>query len=213
MFFEILSVCSSAVLVFLCLGIRKWCEAYFSKKAENFATKRDIGEITSLTEKIYAKYREQQSMFDANLQFKYRLCEEQYRKLYVPLYWKVCNSEATRSAFREFGCVCILFEEAPIMEYGDVGLAMRDIVELIEKNKELASPELIRISTSLLVIEKETSQRNSSDLIAASHIQSNLIKALVKAIIKDYNNLRKTLRLDENGVDYTVFDMTQFMPW
>ncbi len=213
MFFDILSVCSCIVLLFLFPGIKKWCDTYFSKKAENFATKQDIGEITSVTESINAKFREQQSMFDANLQFKYRLCEEQYKKLYVPLYWQICNSEATRSAFREFGGKCVLFEEVPVMEYGNVCVAMKCITELINNNKEFASPELIRITTSLMILEKEMNQRNSSDLTNANHIQFNLSKLLVKTIICDYNKLRKDLRMDENSNDYNAFDMEQFMPW
>ena len=213
MFFDILSVCSCIVLIFLYPGLKKWCETYFSKKAENFATKQDIGEITSITENINAKFREQQSMFDANLQFKYRLCEEQYKKLYVPLYWQICSSEATRSAFREFGCKCVPFEEVPVMEYGDACLAIKSMNELIEKNKEFASPELIKITTSLLILEKEMDQRKSSDLTNANHIQYHLCKLLVKTIIHDYNNLRRNLRMDENSDDYTAFDMAQFMPW
>lgn len=207
-------------LEFLCfivlfLFLKKWWnsfDTYFEQKATNLATKQDIREITTITESIQSEFHQKQSQFDADLQYKYDLNKSQYTELYSPLYWIICKSEATRNSFKHFSNLSISFSDAPITKYEDNTTTIDEIITLIEEKKDLASPNLIKLATSILVIKQELLQRSP---LEAPAIQQKLIQvtvALVKTIINDYQTLRKELHLPTND-EVSLLENNQYIDW
>lgn len=198
----IVSILVCVVIGFLLKAWKESFDDYFAQKAVNLATKQDVEEITEKTESVLARYREDQSKFEADLQYKYELYKEQYVNLYATLYWEVCISEATRGAVNNIAKANYTFEDVPIASYEDVDTVIKRITELVEKNKQLVSPQLMKIVVSLKVVEFEIEQRLSLEVSIIKELKERIVKEMIKTIVKDYHHIRKELKLDtENEVE------------
>lgn len=191
----LLSVLATAVVVLIVLAKKIWSSAdtYFETKAANYATKQDVEEITRKTEKVQSIFKKDLEKFNADLQFKYKLYEDQYANLYAELYQLICQSEALRYSLMKQNMPGG-FMEVPIVELADEGSGITQrILSLVDQNRAKASPELVKIVNLLSVLEHIRCSQGSTEVDAKFEVKLKI--NLVKTILKDCHWLRVQLQL------------------
>ena len=177
---------------------------YFEKKAENFATKQDITEIRTKTEEVQAEFHRINEKFDADLKFKYQFFEDQYKKLYVGLFAKVCASEALRCVLKkkatENGMI-YAFNEMPIVRF-ESDDDKRDnvekkIIENIQQNYIYASPDLLKWMSVVVEIDGFTVYKNDD----IDELRHYALTKMIETIVHDYEILREKLYLKDENVE------------
>lgn len=190
--------------------------AYFIKKSENFATKRDIRGLTEQEEAIKNLYMERYEIFDADLKYKYELRNDQYKFLYSRLYSLICASESARYCSSCYGQSLryVPFEETPIfnipLSMGEDGIILYTnnatdtnendtlidfIIQLVDKHTFLASAQLIKI-ISLLKEIRTCKEQISEDVY--SNVRKGLRRQLVVTILQDCENIKRDLKFEAN---------------
>lgn len=211
-----------AIIVLFALGKKWWSslDKYFEKKAENFATKQDISEITLLTEQIHTDFKMALSSFDADIKFKYDFYVKQYNELYSKLFYIVCESEALRYILTKLAKENITFNEIPIIEYeeddnmienqSDKKSICDKIVNLISDKYVYASPSLIKLSCAYTNAEK--CQPAIEYTGQKEQLKCQLKAEIVRTILKDYYWLRQQLLLQESTDETEKLDTGELIP-
>ncbi len=172
----------------------KSSDAFFEEKAKNYATKQDIQDITTKTEQIQNKFKEELVCFEKDLQFKYNLYEKQYTELYADLYLLLSKSNAIKNLFNAIDDEIDLTEVSIVEYQGESESSILvEMLELIERKKEYATPLLVEVSSNLVALKNQY----DTGLLDENYnnIQNDLKKKLSKIIVQDYNSLRKHLQL------------------
>ena len=183
-----------------------------AEKAKNLATLQDIEEISKLTE-----------LGKKDIEFKYSYYYEQFSKLYTKIYSSVCNSESVRYLYRVFkndeigddevGDEDIDFDLVPFLEEYVItnGVEQRkhkdklyyykdNLANFIIENAEYASKELLKLASCYLQTNDKYSgsEKGYDDDIVrkADEMELIFLREMVKCIIRDYNFLRRELRMD-----------------
>lgn len=191
----LLSVLGTVVIILIMLGKKVWSavDTYFETKATNYATKQDIKEITKQTEEVQSVFKKDIEKFNADLQFKYKLYEDQYTNLYAELYHLICQSEALRYSLTKQNMPGS-FKEVPIVEIADEKSCItQKILSLVKQNKAKASPKLVKIVNLIGVLEHIRCSHGSTEDDAKFEIELKI--SLVKIILEDYHWLRMQLQL------------------
>lgn len=177
---------------------------YFEKKAENFATKQDVVELRTKNEEVQAEFHRINERFDADLKFKYQFFEEQYKKLYVGLFAKVCKSEALRCVLKKISTengILYDFNEMPIVRFENTDDESdnieKKILEEIQRNYIYASPDLLKWMSVIVEIDGFTERRNG-DIDGIRHYA---LTRMIETIIHDYEILREKLCLKDENVE------------
>ena len=219
---SLFDVLSLTVIVIIAGIVRKLWNSlviFLEKKAENFATKQDITEITLKTEQIQADFHKLLVRFDADLKFKYDFYAKQYRELYSSLFCMVCESEALRYILTSLSGDVLPFEEIPIVEYEiDSNREKNPQIEttICEKMSKLisdkyvyASPALIKLIITLARVEKyQTTVKNKEQ---KKVLELQLKAEIIRTILKDYYWLRQQLQLKESENESEKIETGEFI--
>ncbi len=176
-------------------------DTFFEEKAKNYATKQDIEEITRKTESVQVEFKKIMSLFEADVEFKYKFYEEQYKNLYSLLYCYLSESEAIKKLNNCFDGEIDL-GEIPIAEFQteEKDSLFIKILDLISENKAYASPDLIDLVNAANILTEQYDSELSSNTYCT--IQFEIKKRIVSTILIDYNWLREQLKLPapKNGL-------------
>ncbi len=207
----VLSVLGTAVLILIVLGKKVWraVDTYFETKATNYATKQDIEEITRKTEEVQSVFKKDIEKFNADLQFKYKLYEDQYTNLYAELYHLICQSEALRYPLAKQNMPGS-FKEVPIVEMADEEDSItQKVLRLVKQNQAKASPKLVKIVNLLGVLEHIRCSHGNTEVDAEFEIELKI--SLVKTILKDCCWLRAQLQLPYCDGEIENLDTDSFL--
>lgn len=172
----------------------KYVDAYLQKKANNYATKQDIENITTKTKSIQTEFQKNLEKFSTDLQFKYKIYENQYINLYSKLYHCVCESEAKRYVYEQTKEEKIDFENVPIPAYkNENGVLVYKIVKLVDENIDSVSPDLLKIVCVLKIVKENLTKEDNNCKIL--ELKKSAEKELIKIIVNDYCWLRKQLHI------------------
>lgn len=220
---EIISVIFDVVLVVFVfvagLFIKNYIPKYLEQKAENLATKEDVAEITRITEEVQKDFKEHLEIFSTDVKFKYDYFYKQYSELYCKLYSIIVQSEYLRSFAEKTTGRKITFEEAPFLEVCFQKLQVDPSV----KNDFEPRPEVCgtieaynKVQLCDLIIEKQALASQSLLKLAVAYRFANfyyghgyqdqveevandeefrMINEIVCTIVRDYNYLRRELRM------------------
>jgi hypothetical protein len=201
---------ASVIVIALMKKLWTAVDSYLKTKAANYATKQDVALITAKTEEVQAVFKKDFEKFDADLQFKYKLYEDQYTDLYAKLYQLICQSESLRYLLVKQNMPAN-FKEVPIVELVDreASSITQTILKLINDKHAKATPELIKIVNLLGVLERIRRSHESTETDAELEIK---LKAnLVKTILKDCHWLRAQLRLPYCDKEIEYLDTDSFL--
>lgn len=212
-----------AITAFLIgLFTKDYLPNYMKKKAENLATKEDIADITRKTEDVKHEFQREFASFSNTLKFRNEYANEQYTQLYAKLYTIVIQSEYCRKYINDISGVKTTFDEEPYIEISptkkqktvmgegfikrseeivetDISQTNKKLLyELVINNSQYASQELLKISVAYRFAysmhgPNEPDDRNNEEF--------RLLKLMLIRIIKEYNNLRKSLQFDYNDIE------------
>lgn len=208
----VLSVFGAAVFILIVLGKKVWSavDTYFETKATNYATKQDVEEITRKTEEVQSVFKKDMEKFNADLQFKYKLYEDQYTNLYAELYNLICQSEALRYFLVMKQNMPGSFKEVPIVEMADEKSSItRKILSLVKQNQAKANPELVKIVNLLGILEHIRCSHGNTEVDAKFEIALKI--SLVKTILKDCCWLRTQLQLPYCDGEIENLDTDSFL--
>lgn len=193
----ILSVIIGALII---IAKKAWgsVDAFFEEKAKNYATKQDVEEITRKTESVQIEFKKIMSLFEADVEFKYKFYEEQYKNLYSLLYCYLSESEATKKLNACFDSE-IKMENIAIAEFQteERDSLFIKILDLISNNKAYASPDLIDLLNAANILTKQYNSELSSNTYCK--ILWEIKKKIVSTILVDYNWLREQLKLPSSN--------------
>lgn len=203
----------------ICLKIWKASDTFFIKKAENYATKQDITEITKKTEEVQSEFHKIRTEFDTDLKFRYTFYENQYKELYAKLYLKICKSEALRFTLNSLSKDSYKFCTLPIVEYagnydengnevGDKSI-IEDIVELVLEKEIYSSPELIKLICTFNAVENYEKHTETEDMIG--QLEKELKIEIIRTIFGDYCWLRDRLHLKNDKDMIETLESDQFI--
>lgn len=221
------------------LWLKHFLPSYMNKKGENLATKEDIQVITKLTEEVQDEFKRGFEEFTKEKAFKYEYYYTQFRELYAMLYAVIAQSEYTRRFFKLFNGTDLAFEEVPFVEIHkahneqtirlgeNAGMSFSEkevkddityfckktICDLIITKGEYASQRLIKLAVAYRFAHDNYSGtiKNGDATETANEEEFKLIKELLICIIKDYNFIRKELRLEyvESELSTGLFEKIQ----
>lgn len=211
------------------LFFKMFIPSYIEKKGENLATKEDVQEITKLTEETQKEFKEGFEKFSTDLHFKYDFCYKQLSDLYSLLYACVIQSENVRDLIEVEKGVRLSNDEVPFLsisptkhtnetvKYTNKGevvnrktkiiqtpLSKMDIdrvTDTIIEKGELATPNLLKLAVAYRFYKQV-----SNDPLMSKDVQDcivNIEKQIVITIVKDYNTLRRELKMDYDEKELT----------
>lgn len=204
------------------LIVQNFFPSYMKKKGENLATKEDVKEITKLTEETQQEFKEGFEKFSTDLHFKYDFYYKQLSGLYSQLYSCVIQSEYVRDLIEAEKGEHLSNDEVPFLSVSptkhttqtikytpkgeqisgetkivETSLSKMDIdrvAETIISKGELATPNLLKLAVVYrfykLVSKDPSISKNVENRIV------NVEKQIVITIVKDYNTLRRELKMD-----------------
>lgn len=212
------------------------------EKGKNLATKEDVEEITKKTEEVKIEFQKEMAKFSNDISFENEYSYKQYAQLYAKLYAIVTQSEYIRFFLNKYYDKGLSFEEVPFLELNkeqmktqsqlftgkvishekiEIKDAITDfnkkqLCEFIIENGEFASQRLLKLSVAYRYAHNNYSGSKS---LEDSEMQSafddeeiELLRKLIQTIIKDYNSLRKVIKLDysENELEIGLLDHQYF---
>lgn len=224
------------------LFTRSLLPSYMKEKGKNLATKEDVEEITKKTEEIKIEFQKEIAKFSNDIGFENEYSYKQYAQLYAKLYAIVTQSEYIRFFLNKYSDQGLSFEEAPFIELKknqekiqtqlftgkvlshekiDIKDSLTDfnkkqLCEFIIENGEFASQRLLKLSVAYRFAHSNYSDSKSLEdgkMQAAFDDQEiELLRELIQTIIKDYNSLRKVIKLDysENELESGLLDHEYF---
>lgn len=225
---EWIQVICNAVITFLFgLFLSKYLPTYMSEKGKNLATKEDIKEITEKTEEVKNEFNQSFEYFSSDVQFKYEFYYKQYSELYCKLYSIVIQSEYTRYLSKIDREIEIAFNDVPFIEVSPTNrntityeikkgespkvsksvekietpisqFNKKTLCEFIIDKGEYATQELLKIAISYRYVS-EQDYNLMTDTTKKEEL--SLIRDMVLCIVKDYNNLRKELKMEHNEIE------------
>ena len=198
---EYIQIILSVIIgVLIIIAKKAWgsVDTFFEEKAKNYATKQDIEEITRKTESVQIEFKKIMSLFEADVEFKYKFYEEQYKNLYSLLYCYLSESEAIKKLNTCFDSE-IKMENIAIAEFQteEKDSLFIKILDLISNNKAYASPDLIDLLNAAIILTKQYDSELSSNTYCK--IQLEIKKRIVSTILIDYNWLREQLKLPSSN--------------
>jgi hypothetical protein len=222
---DIVQIILEVLVLFLGgLWIKNFFPAYMGKKGENLATKEDIQTITRLTENVQDEFKRSFEEFSKDKEFKYKYYYDQFRELYTKLYSIIAQSEYTRRFFKLYNGTDLTFEKVPFVEihkthkeetiqFGkDVGVTRTEteikdgitnfckgsLCDLIINKGELATQQLLKLAVAYrFAYDNYSGTAHNGDAVdTANEEEFKLIKEMLICIVKDYNFLRKELKLE-----------------
>lgn len=200
--------------------------SYMSEKGKNIATKEDIKEITLKTEEVKIEFQKEMAKFSNEIGFENEYCYNQYSQLYAKLYAIVTQSEYLRFFFNKYYNANLNFEDFPFFELnknevkiknnlftgellefqknevrdGITNFNKKQLCEFIVEKGEFASQKLLKLAVAYRYVNSNYSGSKSLNdeklKTAFDDEEIELLRKLIQTIIKDYNLLRKTIKLD-----------------
>jgi hypothetical protein len=206
------------------LIIKSYLPSYAKEKGKNLATKQDIQLITQKTEEVKQIFQRDMTIFSNELTFRNDFAFQRYSLLYTELYAIVIQSEYIRFFYQKNGQE-FDFEQFPFLESGssqikrvndlftgeliseEVTNIINDVTsankkalyEFIIKNGQYASPMLLKLAVSYRYTygnysgTKNLDDRKLRDAFDSAEIA--LLADLIKTIVREYNEMRKTVNL------------------
>lgn len=218
-------------LLCIWLLIKYYVPSYMKKKGENLATKEDIKEITQKTEEVKILFQKEIAEFSSDLSFMNNYAFKRYSLLYTKIYGIVIQSEYLRFFNKRHQIGDHYFKEYPFLEItkekqGELfvepikdeitSFNKKQLCDYIIDKGEYASPELLKMAIAYRYAwsnysgTKQLTNQDLSNYFNDSEFE--LIQELVVTIIKEYNELRKTVKLshNEHELKYGEFDPSVF---
>lgn len=221
----ILNLTNLLVVICGGLFLKNYLPSYFEKKGENLATKEDVQEITRLTESVQNEFRQEFEDYSKDRSFKYHYYYDQFRELYTKLYCIIAQSEYLRHFFKLYNGSEWDFEDVPFVELhsqkntqsikfdegkttvsnktthitnGITEFNKRAIFDIIIEKGEFASQRLLKLAIAYRFVHQNYAGTDeTSDIVkTANDEELILIKEIIHCIVKEYNFLRKELKLD-----------------
>jgi len=223
--------------IVLGLFLKNYLPNYIGEKGKNLATKEDIAEITRKSEEVQDEFRREYEKFNIDLNFKYDFYYKQLTELYTQLYAIICQSEYLRRFFLLLNGSKLEFDDAPFIEIHKTtststlkahntisnvkqeikhdeitGFCKKEIVDLIIKKGEFASQKLLKLAVAYrFAFDNYSGSKTSSnsDIVkVADNEEIALITEIVKTIIREFNILRKELRIEyiEKEIEEGLFE-------
>lgn len=193
-------ILSVIIAVLIIIAKKAWgsVDTFFEEKAKNYATKQDVEEITRKTESVQIEFKKIMSLFEADVEFKYKFYEEQYKNLYSLLYCYLSESEAIKKLNTCFDSE-IKMENIAIAEFQteEKDSLFIKILDLISNNQAYASPDLIDLLNAANILTKQYNSELSSNTYCK--ILLEIKKKIVSTILVDYNWLREQLKLPSSN--------------
>lgn len=223
------------------LFLRNYLSSYMGQKGTNLATKEDIGEITRSTEEVTSIFQREMAVFSNDLTFTNDYAFNRYSILYAKIYGIVVQSEYLRYFFKTYQNKDFGFEEYPFIEINRSKVKQKknfitnvtisetvdpindemtsfnknELCNYIIDNSEYASPKLLKLAIAYRYTSSNYGEQNlgnESLLESFNNAEFALIKEIVKTIVIEYNEMRKTVKLSyseqelENGeLEHTEF--------
>lgn len=212
-FWEMFQSVLLVIIIFLGKKTINSYDAFINEKAKNLATKQDVEEITRKVESVQTEYKQRFERFYTDLQFKYKIYEQQYDELYSKLYQIVCSSESVRLFALKFNDINLPFDEVPLAYLDDTGKnenpLLNEIVDLVNQNYKYAFPTLLKVVSALCVMREQTNYVLHQE--EAKKLNQQLKKDLVKIILKEYSWLRAQLHLSDCTDESDKLDDNSFI--
>ncbi len=216
------------------LFIKNYLPSYMDEKGKNLATKEDIEEITRKTEEVKVLFQKEITIFSNELTFANNYAFNRYSLLYSRLYGIIIQSEYIRFFFKKHEIQDLNIEEFPFIEIertqnrqqrdlftGEkvseerrsiddemTSFNKKELCDYIIKNSEYASPKLLKLAVAYRYAwSNYGGTKNIEDEnISASFNESEfeLIKEIVRTIIVEYNEMRKTVNLGYSEHELTT---------
>ncbi|QDP41973.1 hypothetical protein [Radiobacillus deserti] len=213
------------------LFIKSYLPSYMKEKGKNLATKEDVKDITKRTEEVKLEFQKEMANFTTYLSFSNDYAYRQYTNLYAKLYPIIIQSEYIRYFLERYNGNNLPFDEFPFIESGKTiertkielvsnkvinyeeeelndsitTFNKKELCEFIIKHGEFASQRLLKLAVAYRYAHSNYSGTRSledSEIKKAFDIEEiTLIKEIVKTIVKDYNYLRKSIKLDYSNVE------------
>lgn len=227
----VLEILILLVIIIGGLLFRHFLPSYIGKKGENLATREDIQSITGLTEEIQDEFRRKFDEFTKEKVFKYEYYYTQFRELYARLYAIIAQSEYTRRFFKLYNGTDLTFEELPFVEVhkahkepticvgertgisysetevkdGITEFCKKSVCDLIIEKGEYASQSLIKLAVAYRFAHDNYSGtvKNGEAVEVSDEEESKLIREMLLCIVKEYNFIRKELRLEYIESEFT----------
>lgn len=228
----VLNAANLLVIILGGFYLKNYLNSYFDKKGENLATKEDIQEITRLTESVQNEFRREFEDYSKDRSFKYHFYYDQFRELYTKLYCIIAQSEYLRHFFKLYNGSEWNFEDTPFIELhsqrntqsikssegkttvsnettqianGITEFNKKAISDMVIENGEFASQHLLKLAIAYRFVHQNYAgtDRTSDIVETANEEEFVLIKEIVHCIVKEYNFLRKELKLD-----YVISELT-----
>lgn len=194
------------LLIFSRIAHKIWkaLDSYLIKKAENYATKQDVTQITKRTEEIQSEFYKIRSEFDTDLNFRYGFYENQYKELYSQLYILICKSEALRYILKKVSEDSYEFRTFPIVEYASSydekesrdKPVIEKIIELVLQKHIYSSPELIKLVCTFEAVNNYEKRIEMEEQIV--QLEKKLKIEIIEVISKDFYWLRDKLHLQDS---------------
>lgn len=200
--------------------------SYMKEKGKNLATKEDIKEITQKTEEVKIEFQKEMAKFSNEIGFENEYCYNQYSQLYSKLYAIVTQSEYLRFFFNKYYNSNLNFNDFPFFELNKSEVIMKNnlftgdllefqkneikdgitdfnkkqLCEFIIDKGEFASQKLLKLAVAYRYAHSNYSGTKSINdekiKKAFDDEEIELLRKLIQTIIKDYNSLRKTIKLE-----------------
>jgi hypothetical protein len=221
----ILGIINIVGLFILGLFIKSYLPTYIAAKGKNLATKEDIQEITKKTEEVKSLFQKELAVFSNDLTFTNDYAFKRYSILYTKVYGIIIQSEYVRFFYKKNQIKDLSYKEYPFIEIkreeikqqinlftGTIiseeinsledemtSFNKKELCDYIIENSEYASPKLLKLAIAYRYAwinysgTKELTDREYSE--AFNNSEFDLIKEIVTTIIKEYNEMRKIVKL------------------
>lgn len=208
---------------FIGLFVKDFFPSYMKKKGDNLATKEDVAEITQKTEDVKQQFQKDFATFSNTLKFRNEYASEQYVNLYAKLYVIIIQSEYCRKFIQDIQGVNTTFEEHPYIEisptrrqtttFSSAGVQgheeiietdisntnKKKLFELVIDNSQYASQELLKIAVAYRFVHSMYGPAETDDV---NEEEVRLLKKLLKCIVREYNEVRKSLQFDYSETEF-----------
>jgi len=221
----VLGLLNLLVLFIIGLFTKKYLPSYMSEKGKNLATKEDIQEITKRTEEVKILFQQEMEIFSKDLTFTNDYAFNRYSILYTKLYGIVIQSEYLRFFYKKNEIEDLSFEEYPFLEIKRnqvrqninvfsgstiseevtpledeiTSFNKKELCDYIIEHSEYASPKLLKLAIAYRYAWHNYSGTKPFDDAAITKAfddsEFNLIREIVTIIIKEYNEMRKIVKL------------------
>ncbi|UAK18101.1 hypothetical protein [Sporolactobacillus terrae] len=218
---------------FICIWLllRHYFPSYVDQKGKNLATKEDIKEITKKTEEVKILFQKEMAEFSTDLTFMNNYAFKRYSLLYTKIYGIVIQSEYLRFFDKKYKISDRYFKEYPFLEIQKekqgalfvepikdeiTSFNKKQLCDYIIDKEEYASPKLLKMAIAYRYAWSNysgTTQLTNQILSDSFNISElELIQELIVTTIKEYNELRKTVKLSYNKheLEYGELDPSDF---